>query len=191
MQEKLRAALVAALLFCGLATAVHAQAFPDRVIKLVVPFPSGGATDVLGRLLAKKMSDILGQPIIVENHGGAGGTIGTDYASRQPPDGYTMVLVSALAQASSKKLYPAIKYDPVTSFTPIGSMGQLSYVLVINPKVAATDLDGLLKLMRTSGDKFNYASAGVGTAPHLAMELFLRSAKVNAVNIRTRAALPH
>jgi tripartite-type tricarboxylate transporter receptor subunit TctC len=87
--------LLAALLFCGLVPAAHAQTFPDRVIKLVVPFPPGGATDVLGRLLAKKMSDILGQPIVVENHGGAGGTIGTDFASRQPADGYTIVLVSS------------------------------------------------------------------------------------------------
>ena len=182
--------LLAALLICGLVPAAHAQTFPDRVIKLVVPFPPGGATDVLGRLLARKMADILGQPIVVENHGGAGGTIGTDFASRQPADGYTIVLVSALAQASSKKLYPTIKYDPVTSFTPIGSMGQLSYVLIVNPKLPVTDLDGLLKLMRSSGDKFNYASAGVGTAPHLAMELFLRAANVNAVNIPYQGSAP-
>ena len=118
-----RAALLAVL--CGIAPLASAQTFPDHFIRLVVPFPPGGATDVLGRLLAKKMSDILGQPIIVENHGGAGGTIGTDFASRQAADGYTIVLVSALAQASSRKLYPTIKYDPVKSFTPIGSMGAL------------------------------------------------------------------
>jgi tripartite-type tricarboxylate transporter receptor subunit TctC len=189
MQLLKRITLMAALLACGLVPAVHAQTYPDHFIKLVVPFPPGGATDVLGRLLAKKMSDILGQPIVVENHGGAGGTIGTDFASRQPADGYTVVLVSALAQASSKKLYPAIKYDPVKSFTPIGSMGTLSYVLVVNPKVA-NDLDGLRKAMRSSQDKFSYASAGVGSAPHLAMELFLRAANVNALHVPYQGSAP-
>ena len=182
--------LLAALLVCGIVPAANAQTYPDHFIRLVVPFPPGGATDVLGRLLAKKMSDILGQPIVVESHGGAGGTIGTDFASRQPADGYTVVLVSALAQASSKKLYPTIKYDPVTSFTPIGSMGTLSYVLVVNPKVAAADLDALLKLMRSVPGKLNYASAGVGTAPHLAMELFLRAANVSALHVPYQGSAP-
>jgi tripartite-type tricarboxylate transporter receptor subunit TctC len=102
MQMRKCVALLAALLICGLVPATYAQTFPDRVIKLVVPFPPGGATDVLGRLLAKKMSEILGQPIVVENHGGAGGTIGTDFASRQPADGYTIVLVSALRRHRAK-----------------------------------------------------------------------------------------
>src|SRR5258706_4287559 len=99
-----QATILALLSLFALAPTATAQAFPDHFLKLVVPFPPGGATDVLGRLLAKKMSDILGQPIVVENHGGAGGTIGTEFASRQPPDGYTVVLVSALAHVASKKL---------------------------------------------------------------------------------------
>jgi tripartite-type tricarboxylate transporter receptor subunit TctC len=183
-----RAALLAAL--CGIAPLAGAQTFPDHFIRLVVPFPPGGATDVLGRLLAKKMSDILGQPIIVENHGGAGGTIGTDFASRQAADGYTIVLVSALAQASSRKLYPTIKYDPVKSFAPIGSMGALSYVLVVNPNLGIASLDGLLKAMKATPDKFNYASAGVGSAPHLAMELFLRAADVKATHVPYQGSAP-
>ncbi len=184
------ATLVATLLLCGLALPAAAQTFPDHYLKLVVPFPPGGATDVLGRLLAKKMSDILGQPIVVENHGGAGGTIGTDFASRQPPDGYTLVLVSALAQGASRKLYPAIKYDPVKSFTPIGSIGALSYVLVVNPDLGITSLDGLIKAMKATPEKFNYASAGVGSAPHLAMELFLRAADVKATHVPYQGSAP-
>ena len=185
-----RGAMLAVLSLCGLASTANAQAFPDRFIKLVVPFPPGGATDVLGRLLAKKMSDILGEPIVVENHGGAGGTIGTDFASRQPADGYTIVLVSALAQGASRKLYPGIKYDPVKSFTPIGSMGALSYVLVVNPGLGITSLDGLVKAMKAAPDKFNYASAGVGSAPHLAMELFLRAADVKATHVPYQGSAP-
>ncbi|MET0203534.1 MAG: tripartite tricarboxylate transporter substrate binding protein, partial [Casimicrobiaceae bacterium] len=185
-----RGAMLAVLSLCSIAPMANAQAFPDHVIKLVVPFPPGGATDVLGRLLAKKMSDILGQPIVVENHGGAGGTIGTDFASRQPADGYTIVLVSALAQGASRKLYPGIKYDPVKSFTPIGSMGALSYVLVVNPGLGITTLDGLIKAMKATPDKFNYASAGVGSAPHLAMELFLRAADVKATHVPYQGSAP-
>ena len=185
-----RGAMLAVLALCGIAPIANAQAFPDHFIKLVVPFPPGGATDVLGRLLAKKMSDILGQPIVVENHGGAGGTIGTDFASRQPADGYTIVLVSALAQGASRKLYPGIKYDPVKSFTPIGSMGALSYVLVVNPGLGITSLDGLIKAMKATPDKFNYASAGVGSAPHLAMELFLRAADVKATHVPYQGSAP-
>jgi len=185
-----RGAMLAVLSLCSIAPIANAQAFPDHFIKLVVPFPPGGATDVLGRLLAKKMSDILGQPIVVENHGGAGGTIGTDFASRQPADGYTIVLVSALAQGASRKLYPGIKYDPVKSFTPIGSMGALSYVLVVNPGLGITTLDGLIKAMKATPDKFNYASAGVGSAPHLAMELFLRAADVKATHVPYQGSAP-
>ena len=185
-----RGAMLTVLSLCSIAPIANAQAFPDHFIKLVVPFPPGGATDVLGRLLAKKMSDILGQPIVVENHGGAGGTIGTDFASRQPADGYTIVLVSALAQGASRKLYPGIKYDPVKSFTPIGSMGALSYVLVVNPGLGITSLDGLVKAMKATPDKFNYASAGVGSAPHLAMELFLRAADVKATHVPYQGSAP-
>jgi tripartite-type tricarboxylate transporter receptor subunit TctC len=182
--------LAAALLAGGMALPALAQSYPDHFLRLIVPFPPGGATDVLGRLLGKKMGDLLGQPIVVENHAGAGGTIGTDFASRQPADGYAFVLVSALAQASSKKLYPAIKYDPVMSFTPIGSLGTLSYVLVVNPALPVTDLAGFLKFLRSEPDKLNYASAGVGSAPHLAVELFLRAADVKASHIPYQGSAP-
>ena len=183
-------ALCAILSLCGLVPPAAAQTFPDHFLKLIVPFPPGGATDVLGRLLAKKMSDVLGQPIVVENHGGAGGTIGTEFASRQPPDGYTVVLVSALAQGASRKLYPAIKYDPVKSFTPIGAMGALSYVLVVNPDLGITSVSGLINALNATPEKFNYASAGVGSAPHLAMELFLRAADVKATHVPYQGSAP-
>src|SRR6266566_1481772 len=136
MFDTLQRQLLLVSLFLALAAMIPnaaAQTFPDHFIRMVVPFPPGGATDTLGRILAKKMSEILGQPIVVENHGGAGGTIGTDFASRQPADGYTVVLVSALAHTASKQLYPNLRYDPLTSFTSLGSLGTLSYVLVVNP----------------------------------------------------------
>jgi tripartite-type tricarboxylate transporter receptor subunit TctC len=167
-----------------------AQAFPDHFLRLIVPFPTAGATDTLGRILAKKMSEFLGQPIVVENHGGAGGTIGIDFASRQPADGYTVVLVSALAHTASKKLYGNLKYDPIKSFAPIGSIGTLSYVLVVNPQFPATDLDTFLKVVRAAPDKYNYASAGVASAPHLAVEMFMRSAGIKLVHVPYQGSAP-
>ena len=126
----------AAVVLAILPLAAQAQAFPDRVLKLVVPFPPGGATDTLGRILAKRMGEILNQPFIVENHGGAGGTIGTDFVARQPPDGYTMLLVNAIPHTAARKLYD-LKYDPVKSFTPIGALGTLRYILAIGNDVPA------------------------------------------------------
>ena len=188
----LRRLLSMALVTVAASIAPHAagQMFPDHFIRLIVPFPPGGATDTLGRILAKKMSEIMGQPIVVENHGGAAGTIGTDFASRQPADGYTIVLVSGIAHTASRKLYPALKYDPVKSFTPIGSLGTLTYVLVVNPQFPAQDLNSFVATVRAAPDKYNFASAGVGSAPHLAMELLMRAANVKLVHVPYQGSGP-
>lgn len=177
--------LLQALLFALalVAPAAGAQAFPDRPLKLVVPFPPGGATDVLGRILAKRMGEILGQPFVVENKGGAGGTIGTDFAAHQPADGYTTLLVNAIPHTASRKLYPDLRYDPVKSFTPIGSIGTVRYILVINNDVPAKDYAQFVQLARSEPGKLNFGTAGMGTAPHLAMELFMRAAQVQMVHV--------
>lgn len=181
----LRAAAVAAVLALGAmgAAGALAQPFPDHVLKLVVPFAPGGATDVLGRILGKRMSEILGQPIVVENHPGAGGTVGTEFTARQPPDGYTLLLVNALPHTASRSLYPSLKYDPVRSFTPIGGLGTVRYMLIVGNEVPARDLREFVALARSQPGKLNFASAGMGSAPHLAMELFLRAAQVNMVHV--------
>jgi tripartite-type tricarboxylate transporter receptor subunit TctC len=165
------------------APGASAQAFPDRPLKLVVPFPPGGATDVLGRILAKRMGEILGQPFIVENKGGAGGTIGTDFAAHQPADGYTVLLVNAIPHTASRKLYPDLRYDPVKSFTPVGSIGTVRYILAINNDVPARDYAQFVQLARAQPGKLNYGTAGMGTAPHLAMELFMRAAQIQMVHV--------
>ena len=165
------------------ASGADAQAFPDRPLKLVVPFPPGGATDVLGRILVKRMGEILGQPFVVENKGGAGGTIGTDFAAHQPPDGYTLVLVNAIPHTASRKLYPDLRYDPVKSFVPIGSIGTVRYILAINKDVPAKDYAQFVQLARAEPGKLNFGTAGIGTAPHLAMELFMRAAQVQMVHV--------
>jgi tripartite-type tricarboxylate transporter receptor subunit TctC len=179
---------VAAATF-AIALPAGAQAFPDRHVTLVVPFPPGGATDVVGRVVGKRMSEILGQPIVVENRGGAGGTVGIDHVSRQPADGYTVVFVNALPHTAAKNLYP-LKYDPVASFTPIGSVGTISYVLVVNPQFPATTLDAFIKAARAAPGKYNYASSGVASAPHLAMEVFVRAADVKLVHVPYQGSGP-
>ena len=175
---------------CAFAIAAQAQTFPDRHITLVVPFPPGGATDAVGRIVGKKMSEFLGQPIVIENRGGAGGTVGIDYVSRQPADGYTIVFVNALPHTASKSLYGNLKYDPVGSFTPIGSLGTVSYVLVVNPQFPAQTLDAFIKAARAAPGKYNFASSGVASAPHLAMEVFVRVADVNLVHVPYQGSGP-
>jgi len=180
---------LAGCLAAALPLGAHAQAFPDRPLKLVVPFPPGGATDTLGRILAKKMGEILNQPVVVENRGGAGGTIGTDFVARQPADGYTMLLVNAIPHTASRKLY-TVAYDPVKSFTPIGALGTLRYILAINNDVPAKDYAQFVALVKAQPGTFNFASAGVGTTPHLAMELFTRAAGLTMVHVPYQGSGP-
>jgi len=181
---------LAATFAVALAGTAAGQSFPDRPLKLIVPFPPGGATDVLGRILARRMGEILGQPVVVENHGGAGGTIGTEFTARQPADGYAFLLVNAIPHTASRKLYPNLKYDPVKSFTPIGALGTVRYILAINNDVPAKDYAQFVELARREPGTFNFGSAGMGTAPHLAMELFMRAAKVDMVHVPYQGSGP-
>jgi tripartite-type tricarboxylate transporter receptor subunit TctC len=187
-----RRALLRALPLGLLAAAapLRAQGFPDRFIKLIVPFAPGGATDVLGRILAKRMGELLGQPMVVENHAGAAGTIGTEFVARQPADGYTVLLVNAIPHTSSRKLYPGLKYDPVKSFTPIGALGSVRYLLVVNNDVQAKTLTQFIELVRAQPGKLNFGSAGMGSAPHLAMELFMRAAGIDMVHVPYQGSGP-
>lgn len=172
------------------ATLAQAQAFPDHFLKLVVPFAPGGATDVLGRILGKRMGEILGQPIVVENHPGAGGTVGTEFVARAPADGYTLLLVNAIPHTASRRLYPALKYDPVKGFTPIGALGFNRYILVVGNEVAAKDYASFVALVKAAPGKYNFGSAGMGSAPHLAMELWLRAAGVDMVHVPYQGSGP-
>jgi tripartite-type tricarboxylate transporter receptor subunit TctC len=178
------------LALASVALKAHAQTYPEHFIRLVVPFAPGGATDVLGRILGKRMGELLGQPIVVENHPGAAGTIGTDFVARQAADGYTLLLVNAIPHTSSRKLYPNLKYDPVKSFTPIGALGSNRYILVVNDELPARDLAQFIALARSQPGALNYGSAGLGSAPHLAMELFMRAAKIELVHVPYQGSAP-
>jgi len=165
-------------------------AYPERLVRIVVPFAPGGATDVLARVVARKLTDLLGQQVIVENRPGASGTIGTLAVARAEPDGYTLLIVNALVHTATKNLITNIAYDPVQSFRPIGFIGNSQYILTINPNFPAQTLDEFLKAVRAAPGKYNYASAGNGSSPHLATELFLRETGLQMMHVPYQGSGP-
>ena len=158
----------AALLHAGTASA---QAWPSKPIRLMVPFPPGGSTDIVSRIVAQKLSERLGQPIVIENRGGGGGTIGTAVVARSAPDGYNLTVASTSTHVVAPGVYAKLDYDPVKDFAPIGLMAVSPYLLVVNPAVQAKTLKELIALAKAQPGKLNYASAGIGSTTHLAMEM--------------------
>jgi tripartite-type tricarboxylate transporter receptor subunit TctC len=180
------ACLAAALVYT---TAAHAQSYPQKPIRLVAPFAPGGGTDILARLVGQKASEMLGQQLIVDNRGGAGGTIGTDIAAKAPPDGYTLILVSA-SHAINPGLYHKLPYDSVSDFAPITQIATSPGILVVNPSLPVKSVKDLIALARAKPGQINYASAGSGTPPHLAGELFNVMAKIDMVHVPYKGNAP-
>jgi tripartite-type tricarboxylate transporter receptor subunit TctC len=157
--------------------------YPNRPIKLVVGFAPGGSTDIVGRLIAKHLSDRLGQPVVVENRAGAGGTIGADLTAKAPPDGYTLTLATTSTHAIAAGAYSKLPYNPVNDFTPISLVAITPYLLVTSQKTPAQKLPEFIELARKQAGKMNYGSAGNGTATHLSMEMLKDAAKVEMQHI--------
>ncbi|MEY3762225.1 MAG: hypothetical protein RL281_830 [Pseudomonadota bacterium] len=174
-----------ALLGCilgGAASAALAQAYPNKPIKLIVPFAPGGFTDVVARILGQKLSVSLGQPFVIENKAGAGSTIGTDFVAKAAPDGYTLVMVST-THVISPAIYPKLPYDPIKSFTPVGKLVDSAYVLLVNPKVPANNVAEFIALAKASPDKIHYASSGNGSSQHLMGGMFAAMAGVKMKHV--------
>ena len=148
-----------------------AQAWPSKPIRMMVPFPPGGSTDIVARIVAQKLSERLGQSIIIENRGGGGGTIGTAAVAKAAPDGYSLAVASTSTHVVAPGVYPKLEYDPVKDFAPVGLMAVSPYLLVVNPAVNAKSLKELVVLAKQQPGKLNYASAGIGSTTHLAMEM--------------------
>ena len=153
------------------ASLAQAQAWPSRPVKLVVPFSPGGFTDVVARILGQKLTESLGQPVVIENKPGAGSTIGSDYVAKSKPDGYTLVMVST-TQVSSPWLYKSMPYDVFKDFTPIMKLVEGPYVLIANPKLPVKSVADLLALAKAQPGKLDYASSGNGSAQHLVGAMF-------------------
>ncbi len=166
---KLAAALSGLAMLC--AGSALAQAWPTKPIRLMVPFPPGGSTDIVARIVAQKLGERLGQPLVIENRGGGGGTIGMAATAKTAPDGYNIAVASTSTHVVAPGVYPKLEYDPIKDFSPIGLMAVSPYLLVVNPAVPAKSLKELVDLAKSKPGKLNYASAGIGSTTHLAMEM--------------------
>ncbi len=171
----------AAFLFLPLICA--AQSYPTKPIRLMVPFPPGGSTDIVARIVAQKLGSQLGQPLVIENRGGAGGTLGTAVVAKAPADGYLLTVASTSTHVVAPSVYTRLEYDPVKDFAPIGLMAVSPYLLVVNPAVKAKSVKELVDLMRSQPGKLNYASAGIGSTTHLAMEMLKGVSQTFALHI--------
>jgi tripartite-type tricarboxylate transporter receptor subunit TctC len=176
------AAIVVVGELIGAQDCAAAADYPTRPITLIVPYPAGGGNDVIARLVAAKMSEGLGQPIVIENRGGAGSTIGTRDVARSEPDGYTL-LIATSSLAINPSLYPDVAYDPKKDFAPIGLIATSPNFVLVNPAVPVHSVAELIALARKEPGKLDFASTGIGTSTHLAAVLFAAMAdvKLNAV----------
>lgn len=184
----IRTALAAPLAAPGVAAAQGT--WPDRPLRLVVPFPPGGASDLLGRLMAEQLTTRLGQPVVVENRGGAGGKVAAEYVAKQPADGYTLMLGTQPTQIFNKYLYANPGYDPDRDFTPLTTVAAVAYILVVTPRLPARDVSELIAYARANPGRINYGSSGTGGGMHLASHLFAERAGGDMVHVPYRGAAP-
>src|SRR5215468_1019930 len=161
-------ALVAALAIS--VTARAQEQYPARPVRVVVPFAAGGPTDIVGRIIGSKLSDLLGQQFFVENRTGAGGNIGADVVARSAPDGYTLLVATVSTHAINPGLYTKMPYDPIRDFAPIAQVGVTPTMLAVNPSMPVKDVKGLIELVRNNPGKYNYGSSGLGSILHLCGE---------------------
>ena len=181
--------LAAALVVLLTPALAAAQKFPDRTIRLIVPFPAGGPNDIIARVVSQKMSQILKQTIIVDNKGGQGGVIGTDVVAKAKPDGYTIAVTSAGALAISPSM-EKVAYNTLKDLQPITLVAKVPEMLVVAENVPAKNMKELVALAKKEPGKLNFASSGAGSLPHLAGELFKLSAKIDIVHVPYRGAAP-
>jgi tripartite-type tricarboxylate transporter receptor subunit TctC len=182
------------VLALGLLVAVpgvgSAQEWPQRPIKMIIPFPAGGGTDFIGRVAAKYLSERLGQQVFVENRGGANGGIGLQALMQSEPDGYTIATCSDTPLTANPWLYDKLPYDPVRDFVPVAGLVRFPGMLAVHPLVKARSIAELIALAKANPGKLAYASAGVGNFSHLAMELFMQATGVKLLHVPYRGTGP-
>lgn len=181
---------MAALFFAALPAAAMAQAFPNHPIKLILPFPAGGPTDIVARVVAQRMGDILGQTIVVDNRGGAGGVVGTDAVAKAKPDGYTIGISTAGAISISSSVQDNVPYDPTKDLTAITLVATVPELLVVPPSLGVNSFAELAAMMRAKPGKLNFASTGPGSMPHLAGELLKINGHFDIVHVPYKGAAP-
>jgi tripartite-type tricarboxylate transporter receptor subunit TctC len=174
----------------GILVPCAAQPYPARPIRIIVPFPAGGIADLYSRLIGNRWGELWGQPVLVENRTGAGGNIAADAVAKAAPDGYTLVMGSLGTHAVNVSLFAKLPYDPVRDFAPVALALEAESLLVVHPSVAAHSVADLVALARAKPGALTYASAGAGTASHLAGELFKAMAKVDMVHVPYKGNVP-
>ena len=179
---------VAIAAFAALA---HAQAsYPSKPIRLVVPFPAGGTTDILARAVAQRLTETMGQPVVVDNRAGAGGNIGADMVAKAPPDGYTLLMGTVGTHAINASLYAKMPYDHVRDFAPVILVAGVPNVLVVNPALPVNSVQELIAYGKANPGKLNFASSGNGTSIHLAAELFKTMTGVQMAHVPYKGSAP-
>ena len=185
----IKALCFSALFSCGLFSA-HAQTWPAKPVRIIVPFPPGGGTDLVARAVAQKLTDALGQTFIVDNRGGAGGTIGSEAAAKAPADGYTLGMAASSTHGAAPALYPKLGYDPLKDFAPVTLVVTTPFVMVVHPALPAKTAKDLIALAKAQPGKLNYGSAGTGSSNHLTVEMFDMMAQVKTTHVPYKGAGP-
>ena len=182
--------LVVAAVLTATAAGTPAQSYPSKPVRMIVPFPAGGATDIVGRLIAQKLSEAWGQQVIVDNRGGAGGTIGSDVAAKSPPDGYTMLLGTSSTHAVAPSLYSKLPYDPVRDFSPVTLAATATILLAVHPSVPAHNVKELIALAKRQPNALSFASSGNGGISHLIGEQFKSTAGIQMLHVPYKGDTP-
>ncbi|NDG50054.1 MAG: tripartite tricarboxylate transporter substrate binding protein, partial [Rhodospirillales bacterium] len=185
-----RAALAAPILLSAARVGAQSAGFPNRPVRIVVPYPPGGPNDLVARAIGRGMGERWGKPVVVDNRpGGAAGVVGTELVARSEPDGYTLLL-NGITHAISPGLYPRLPYDTATDFTAISLVGWAPLIMVLNPNVPARNVAEFIALARAEPGRFSYASTGNGTSIHLASEMFKQMAGVDILHVPYRGSAP-
>jgi tripartite-type tricarboxylate transporter receptor subunit TctC len=188
---KVKHAGVAVLLMSGLCGApALAQSYPAKTLRIVVPFPAGGGVDATARIVGQKLSEQVGQPVIIDNRAGAAGTIGADFVAKSAPDGYTLLVAGPGAISVASLVFSKLPYVPARDLAPVTMLVTMPYIAVAHPSVPARDAAQLIALARANPGKLNMASGGTGTGQHLAGELFKQMAKINMLHISYKGTAP-
>jgi tripartite-type tricarboxylate transporter receptor subunit TctC len=184
------AAAMAVTILAG-ASAQAAENYPSHPVRMIIPFAAGGPTDIVGRIMGAKMSEVLHQQFVVENRSGAGGNIGADYVAKAPADGYTILMATVSTNAINPGLYKHMPYDAVRDFAPIGRVGVTPTLLIVNPSIPATDVKSLIALLKANPGKYSFGSSGVGSILHLCGEEFRAMAGgLNIVHVPYKGSAP-
>lgn len=178
-----RSMLVAVALCSAAGPALSQSGYPAKPVRLIAPFPPGGTTDVLSRIVAQKLSDTLGRQVVVDNRPGASGNLGHEVAAKTPPDGYTLVMSSNAALVANPHLYKRLGFDPLNDFVPISLVAKAGQVLAVHPSVPVRNVKDLIALARASPGRLNFGSGGRGTPAHVAGEIFKAATGINIVHV--------